>query len=99
FFTSTSANIEANFETSIYSLPFEGKTVVGNRVNRTFRINNRGFRDGKPMKLLVYNQNNSLLGHCIRASSGTLMNCFTNTAFTTPLSLADFPFYFKDTNN
>lgn len=97
YFTSTSTNIEALFETSLASLPFETQLTVGNRIQKSVRINNKGFREGKLRLLQVKKNDGSDLAWCVRSIS-TSMNCYSDQALTTLIPLSDFPFYFKDKN-
>ena len=98
YMTSVSTRIEGNFKTSIDALPFETQMVVGNRIQKSVRISNKGYREGRLHKLLIQ-QGASIVGHCVRESSSLFMNCYTDASLTTPLSLASFPFYFRDKNS
>lgn len=98
FTTSTSTNIEANFETSLKSLPFEEPVVVGNRRSIPLRISNKGFREGKLVRLIIKDENNQKIGYCIRNGT-TMMYCYSDSAMTTLLPLSSFPVYFKDHNS
>lgn len=97
YMTSVSTRIEGNFKTSIDSLPFETQMVVGNRIQKSVRISNKGYREGRLHKLLV-KQGATVIGHCVRDSASLFMNCYTDANLSTPLSLASFPFYFRDKN-
>lgn len=97
YFNSVSTNIEANFKTSLDTLPFDSPLTVGNRLSKSFRINNKGYREGKPRRLEIV-QGTTVIGYCVRGST-TVMDCYTDSALTIPLTLAAFPFYFKDKNN
>ena len=97
YVTSVSTRIEGNFKTSIDSLPFEGQTVVGNRVLKSVRVINKGYRAGKLHKLII-EQGASVIGHCVKESSSLFMNCYTDASLSTPVPLSTFPFYFRDKN-
>ena len=97
YFTSVSTNIEGNFKTSIDSLPFETQLTVGNRLQKSVRINNKGFREGQ-LRFLVIEKGGVDIGYCIRGTT-LFMNCYTDAAFTNSLTLAAFPFYFRDKNS
>lgn len=97
YFNSISTNIEANFKTSLDTLPFETPLTVGNRLSKSFRINNKGYREGK-LRRFEITKNNAVLGYCVRGTT-QVMDCYTDAQLTNPLTLAAFPFYFKDKNN
>lgn len=98
YITSVSTRIEGDFRTSIDTLPFETQMVVGNRIQKSVRISNKGFREARLYKLIIQ-QGATIIGHCVRDSSSLLMSCYTDANLTTPLSLASFPFYFRDKNS
>lgn len=95
YVTTTSANIEAVFETSIENQPFEGQVVVGNRQTKVFRINNRGYREGKMRKVIAKQMNGSHVASCIGDSGSQILKCYDST-LTTPITQAQFPFFIKD---
>jgi hypothetical protein len=98
FFTSTSSNIEAKFETSLKTINFETPLVVGTRQKKSIRVNNRGFREGKMAKFIVF-QAGAEFAHCVRGN-GTEVVCYKTADLDSNNrpSYSEFPFYFKDLN-
>jgi hypothetical protein len=100
YFTSTSTTIQAMFETSIDSVLFEVPIVVGNRAQKTFKINNNGYSDGILHKLILTDAESGL--HVATCKGGIkaddLLTCY-NEAEDTELTLEEFPFFVTDRND
>jgi hypothetical protein len=96
YFTSTSTIIEAEFETSIDNITFETAVIVGNRAQKTFKVNNVGYRDGIIKKLIFRDRNTTnIVAVCKGDADPDYPKCW-NEAEDTLLTLAQFPFFLKD---
>jgi hypothetical protein len=98
YVTTTSANIQAVFETSIETQSFEGQVVVGNRQIKVFRINNRGYREGKLRKIVVRLFNGNHVASCVRDANSEYLNCFDEN-LSAPVTQSQYPFFVKDKDN
>lgn len=98
--TTNSVNIEALFDTSIESLIYENKIVVGNRDMKTFRINNRGFKSGFLRTLITKDLLGIHVASCAADPGGSQwMVCYDAAEAGNILTLEQFPFKIKDKDN
>ncbi|MCM2350063.1 MAG: hypothetical protein NDI69_08570 [Bacteriovoracaceae bacterium] len=96
YFNSISSNIEARFKVSMSTMNFETPIVSGNRETRAFRINNLGYREGEIKGIAMRDVDGSLIASCSAKAGSSYLDCFDSS--NNLLSLAGFPFIFKDRN-
>lgn len=96
YFNSISSNIEARFKVSMSTMVFDTPVVSGNRDSRAFRVNNLGYREGEIKALAMRDIDGSHIATCRAKVGSNYLDCFDEG--NNLLTLADFPFVFKDRN-
>ena len=84
-----SATIEANFKENFKTVDF-GVVTTGNKVNKSVRITNIGYRAGIIKEMIISDYTGNPLATC-KKGTGLLLDCQKD--------LKDFPFVIEDTNS
>jgi hypothetical protein len=96
YFSTVSTYIQAILETSIESLIFEEPQISGNRIKKSFRVNNVGFRHGELQKFIFKDKNSGLhMATCKAGANNDYLTCY-NEAEDRVLDHWEFPFFVAD---